>query len=191
MVALESVKQSIRADTSDNGSDSEIIPADAGVEDVCDDEIETVRSILTDVPREKGSVIPALQNVQDEYGYLPKFALQLIADHTGKSLSGVFSTASFYSQFHMEPRGEHTIRVCTGTACHVAGASEISEELQDELDVELDEITDDGQFTVEHVRCVGACGLAPVVTVDDTVHGPVESGDADEMIEKYSEDGGD
>jgi len=188
MVALESVKQSLQSDDADVESDSGLIPADAGVEDVCDEEIETVEEILTDVRADKRGVIPALQDVQDEYGYLPKFAFELIARHCRKSLADVYSTASFYSQFHLEPRGEHTIRVCTGTACHVAGAGEVSEELQDELDVGLDEVTEDGQFTVEHVRCVGACGLAPVVTVDDDVHGPIEPEDAETIVDEY--DGG-
>lgn len=191
MATLDSVRQSVQSGASDVENDTGIIPADAGVADVCDDEIETVQEILTDIPREEGSVIPALQDVQDEYGYLPKFTLQLIAEHTGKPLSGVYSTASFYSQFYMEPRGEHSISICTGTACHVKGADEISEELRDELGVELDEVTDDGQFTVEHVRCVGACGLAPVVTVDDDVHGPIEPGDAETIVNEYDENGGD
>lgn len=190
MATLQRVKQSLRSEESDAGADSDIIPADAGVEDVCDEEIETVEEILTDVRPEKRGVIPALQGVQDEYGYLPKFAFELIARHCEKSLADIYSTASFYSQFHLEPRGDYSVRVCTGTACHVAGADAVSEELQDELDVGLDEVTDDGQFTIEHVRCVGACGLAPVVTVDDDVHGPIEPEDAETIIEEY-DDGGD
>ncbi|WP_135664357.1 NADH-quinone oxidoreductase subunit NuoE family protein [Halorhabdus rudnickae] len=185
MATLERVKQSLGSDASDVGSDSGIIPADAEVADVCDEEIETVQEILVDVPTAQEGVIPALQDVQEEYGYLPKFTMELIAEHTGTSMAHVYGTASFYSQFHMEPRGEHTIKVCTGTACHVKGADEVSEAFCDELDVELDEVTDDGTFTVDHVRCIGACSLAVAVMVGDEVYGDVQPDDVDEVIEEY------
>ncbi|MEF8881665.1 MAG: NAD(P)H-dependent oxidoreductase subunit E [Halapricum sp.] len=186
MASLESIRQSVRGSDADvGGDDSEIIPADAGVEDVCDDEVETVRSLIADFPDDKEGVIPALQEVQGEYGYLPRFSMQLIADKCGTSMAHVFGTASFYSQFYLEPRGEHTIKVCTGTACHVKGADEISEEFCDELDVDLEEVTDDGQFTVSHVRCIGACSLAPAVMVGDNVHGNVTEEKVPGVIDEY------
>jgi NADH:ubiquinone oxidoreductase subunit E len=185
MATLERVKQSLRSETSDVGSEGGVIPADAGVKDVCDEEIETVEEVLADVTAAQDGVIPALQDVQEEYGYLPRFTMELIAEHTGTSMAHVYGTASFYSQFHMEPRGEHTIKVCTGTACHVKGADEVSEAFCDELDVDLEEVTDDGQFTVDHVRCIGACSLAVAVMVGDEVYGDVEPDEVDEVIEEY------
>ena len=185
MATLERVKQSLGSEDPDAGTGSGVIPADAGVEDVCDEEVATVREVLVDVPTAKEGVIPALQDVQEEYGYLPKFTMELIAEHTGTSMAHVYGTASFYSQFHMEPRGEHTIKVCTGTACHVKGADEVSEAFCDELDVELEEVTDDGKFTVDHVRCIGACSLAVAVMVGDEVYGDVQPDEVDEVIEEY------
>jgi NADH-quinone oxidoreductase subunit E/NADP-reducing hydrogenase subunit HndA len=186
MVPLEAVKQSLEVGDDDEAGGVPGIPgADADLEMVCDEEIETVRSILEGVPDGKEGVIPALQDVQDEYGYLPKFALELIAEHCGMSLGHVYGTASFYSQFYMEPRGDHTIKVCTGTACHVEGADEVSDAFCDELDVDLEAVTDDGTFTVEHVRCIGACSLAPAVMVGDQVYGGVEPDEVTDVIEEY------
>ncbi|MCU4717507.1 NADH-quinone oxidoreductase subunit NuoE [Halapricum hydrolyticum] len=189
MASLDSIRQSIHESDADvGGDDAEIIPADADVEDVCDEEVDTVRSLIEPFPDDKEGVIPALQEVQGEYGYLPRFSMQLIADKAGTSMAHVYGTASFYSQFYLEPRGEHTIKVCTGTACHVKGADEISEEFCDELDVELEEVTDDGQFTVSHVRCIGACSLAPAVMVGDNVHGNVTEEKVPDVIEEYRGD---
>ena len=186
MASLDSIRQSIRgSDVDVGGDDAGVIPADADVEDVCDEEVETVRSLIEPFPDDKEGVIPALQEVQDEYGYLPRFSMELIAEKCGTSMAHVYGTASFYSQFYLEPRGEHTIKVCTGTACHVKGADEISEEFCDELDVDLEEVTDDGQFTVSHVRCIGACSLAVAVMVGDDVHGNVTEEKVPEIIDEY------
>jgi NADH-quinone oxidoreductase subunit E/NADP-reducing hydrogenase subunit HndA len=186
MVPLEAVKQSLQTEDSENADDeSGILSAETDLDDVCDQEIETVRSILDEIPDGKEGVIPALQDVQDEYGYLPKFALELVADHCGMSLGHVYGTASFYSQFYMEPRGDHTIKVCTGTACHVEGADEVTEAFCDELDVDVEEVTEDGTFTVTDVRCIGACSLAPAVMVGDRVHGNVEPDDVTDVVEEY------
>lgn len=188
MGSLESVHQAIKAErTDDIGADTEVIPSDASVEDVCDEEVETVVSITADRPDTKEGVIPALQDVQGEYGYIPRFAMELIAEKCGTSLAHVYGTASFYSQFYLEPRGDYTIKVCTGTACHVKGADEISEEFCDALDVDLDDVTDDGRFTVSHVRCIGACSLAPAVMVGENVHGDVTEDDVPEIIAEYEE----
>lgn len=186
MVPLEAVKQSLNADEAgDSDGTSGILSAETDLDAVCDQEIETVQSILDDVPEGKEGVIPALQDVQNEYGYLPKFALELVADHCGMSLGHVYGTASFYSQFYMEPRGDHTIKVCTGTACHVEGADELTEAFCDELDVEPEEVTEDGKFTVTDVRCIGACSLAPAVMVGDQVHGNVEPDEVTDVIAEY------
>jgi NADH:ubiquinone oxidoreductase subunit E len=185
MVPLEAVKQSLRADDAVQDDATGVLSAETDLNEVCDQEEETVRSLLDGIPEGKEGVIPALQDVQDEYGYLPKFALQLIADHCGMSLGHVYGTASFYSQFYMEPRGDHTIKVCTGTACHVEGADQVTEAFCDELDVDPEEVTDDGAFTVTDVRCIGACSLAPAVMVGDQVHGNIEPDDATDVIEEY------
>lgn len=186
MEALERVQQTVRGgDGPRYDRESGVIPSDAGLEAVCDDEIETVETILDDHPERTESIIPALQDVQEEYGYIPRFAMELIAEACESTLAEVYGTASFYSQFYLEPRGDHTIKVCTGTACHVKGADEVSEAFCDELDVDLEEVTDDGTFTVSHVRCIGACSLAPAVMVGDHVYGDVETDGVQDIVEEY------
>lgn len=188
MGSLEAVHRAIRSEESGHsGVDSGVIPADAGVEDVCEEAVDTVRSITADRPDDKEGVIPALQDVQAEYGYIPRFAMELIAEKCGTSLAHVYGTASFYSQFYLEPRGDYTIKVCTGTACHVKGADEISEEFCEALDVDIDDVTDDGRFTVSHVRCIGACSLAPAVMVGENVHGKVTEDEVPDIIAEYEE----
>lgn len=186
MASLESIRRSVReSDVQSGGTDSGIVSADAGVADVCDEEIDTVNDLIAEYLDEKEGIIPALQAVQDEYGYLPRFSMELIVEKCGTSMAHVYGTASFYSQFYLEPRGEHTIKVCTGTACHVQGADEISESFCDELGVDLEEVTEDGQFTVSHVRCIGACSLAPAVMVGDNVHGNVTEEKVSGVVDEY------
>ncbi|AWB26435.1 NADH-quinone oxidoreductase subunit NuoE family protein [Halococcoides cellulosivorans] len=186
MEALERVQRSVQGgDGPRHDRESGVIPADAGLDSVCDDEIETVEAILDGYPARTESIIPALQDVQDEYGYIPRFAMELIASECDSTMAHVYGTTSFYSQFYLEPRGDHTIKVCTGTACHVQGADEVSESFCDELDVDLEEITEDGTFTVSHVRCIGACSLAVAVMVGDEVYGDVEPDGVDDIIEEY------
>ncbi len=141
--------------------------------------------ILEDLPQKRESVIPALQTVQKSKGYLPEKALEDISNHTDTPLAKVTGIATFYSQFYLEPQGEHTIKVCQGTACHIKGADEIFDELKRELDVTAGEVTDDGKFTLTNVRCLGACSLAPVMMVDEDVHGNLTPEKATEVLEEY------
>lgn len=142
---------------------------------------------LESLPEGQEGVLPALLEVQEMFGYLPEAALEFVAAEFDVPLANVLGIATFYSQFSLEPQGEHVIRVCMGTACHVNGAEDVLERFRNELDVLAGEVTDDGQFTLTTVRCVGACGLAPVVMVDDDVHGFSEPGEAASLIEDYEE----
>jgi NADH-quinone oxidoreductase subunit E/NADP-reducing hydrogenase subunit HndA len=177
---LESVEQAV---SDDGDGDESSASADGPHVEVCRDEL---RERLADLPDTDEGIIPALQSVQDLYGYLPPESLHVIAEKCGVSRSRVHGTATFYDQFYLEPRGDYTIKVCTGTACHVKGAGDVSEAFQDELGVDRDEVTPDGRFTIEHVRCVGACGLAPVIAIDDSVHGPLGPDDVTDVVEQYS-----
>jgi len=112
------------------------------------------------------SLIPILQETQSVFGHLPRAALIEIARYRRQPLSEVFGVATFYSQFHLSPRGQTIIRVCTGTACHVAGANEVLSVIAHELNVAVGATTDDLRFTLEAVACVGCCSLAPVAVVD-------------------------
>ncbi len=120
---------------------------------------------------QKGPLIPILQKTQGVYGYLPEEALQLIANRLGVSLSKVYGVATFYSQFYLERRGRHVLKLCDGTACHVKGAPTMMSAIKKEYDVDPGQTTEDYELTVEIVYCLGSCALAPVAVLDDQVMG--------------------
>ena len=134
-----------------------------------------------------GAMMPVLQEAQGIYGYLPKEVQEIIAQEMGVPLSEVFGVATFYSQFTLNPKGEHTISVCLGTACYVKGADKILAALEERLGIASGECTPDGFFSIESCRCLGACGLAPVMTVDGEVYGKVTPESAVEIIDSYYE----
>lgn len=132
-----------------------------------------------------GGLMPVLQEAQAIYSYLPIEVQQMIADGMGVSLSEVYGVATFYSQFSLTPKGEHIISVCLGTACYVKGADKILEAIEEELGIKSGECTDDGMFSIEACRCLGACGLAPVMTVDGEVYGKCTPESAVRIIRSY------
>lgn len=132
-----------------------------------------------------GSLIPVLQQAQDVCGYLPHAVQRYIARGLRMSPSVVFGVATFYSFFTLVPRGKHVIRVCLGTACYVKRSEEILDKIKDELDLEVGEITRDRKYSLEAVRCLGACGLAPVVVVGQDTYGDVAATKVMEIINKY------
>jgi len=132
-----------------------------------------------------GSLIHVLHKAQDLFGYLPKEVQLFVARRLDVPGAKVFGVVSFYSYFTTNPVGEHMISVCMGTACFVRGAEKIVDDFKAKLGVESGGTTDDKKFTLKDVRCIGACGLAPVVLVDDEVYGRVELADIDEILNKY------
>ncbi len=132
-----------------------------------------------------GSLIPVLQQAQEVCGYLPHAVQRHIAKGMKMSPSVVFGVATFYSFFTLVPRGKHVIRVCLGTACYVKRSEEILEKIKDELDIEVGEITRDKKYSLEAVRCLGACGLAPVVVVGQDTYGDMVSTKVMDIIKKY------
>ncbi|MDR1044846.1 MAG: NADH-quinone oxidoreductase subunit NuoE [Candidatus Adiutrix sp.] len=132
-----------------------------------------------------GALIPVLQGAQDVYGYLPVPVLEAIAERLVVPISQVYGVVTFYAQFHLEPRGKHIVRTCQGTACHVRGASKILDALKGNLGVAPGKATDDLQFTLETVACIGACGLAPVMMVDQSTHGRLTPDAIPEILDKY------
>ena len=134
-----------------------------------------------------GVIISVLEDVQEEYGYLPKEILIQISGLLDIYLSQLYSLATFYSAFTLKPRGKHTAHVCLGTACHVRGAPKIVDELSRELGVEPSDTTDDGMFTLETVRCIGCCSLAPVLTVDGDIYGYNTMDKVSKILAKYKE----
>lgn len=133
----------------------------------------------------QGALLPVLQEAQGIYGYLPIEVQQMVADGLGISLSEVYGVATFYSQFSLTPKGEHRISVCLGTACYVKGADKILEAIEDKLGIKSGECTPDGLFSIDSCRCVGACGLAPVLMIDDDVYGKMTVEQIDAILDKY------
>jgi NADH-quinone oxidoreductase subunit E len=119
----------------------------------------------------KGALIPLLQDVQKEYGYVPKEAIEIIAKELKILPIQIYEILTFYAQFYLSPRGKHTIKVCQGTACHVMGGKEILEYLSNKLGIKEGETTKDGMFSLERVACLGCCGMAPVIVIDDDFYG--------------------
>jgi len=120
---------------------------------------------------QEGRLIPLLQKVQAEDGYLSREGLLRIHEETGVPLSQIYGVATFYAQFRFTPVGKHTVKVCHGTACHVNGAEDISQAIREEIGAGHGETTADGLFSVEKVACLGCCSLAPCIMVDETTHG--------------------
>lgn len=131
-------------------------------------------------------VIPILQEIQETYGYLPEPVIRWVGDRTGIPLSRLYGIVTFYSQFHLEPRGKHMVKCCRGTACHVKGGKAVASAITDHLGVKDGGTTPDGRFTYETVQCVGTCFLAPVVMVDDDYHGELTRDGALRMLGRYS-----
>lgn len=133
----------------------------------------------------EGGLVPLLQEAQDLKGYLPREVLEQIAGGLNTSLAKVYGVATFYSQFHLKPRGKNIIRVCQGTACHVRGGTDIMSRFEKELGVGANETTLDLNFTLESVACIGACGLAPVITVNDNTHGRLTPDKIPGILDEY------
>jgi len=146
---------------------------------------EQIAQVIESYKGKKGSLIMVLHAAQKIYGYLPLPLQEFIADHMRIPLSEVFGVVSFYSFFSTTPRGEHTIRVCMGTACYVRGADKLVDALEEKLDVKVGGVTADQKFTLEVARCIGACGLAPAVMVDDHVHKTLSPAALDDMLGQY------
>ena len=148
---------------------------------------EQLLAIIEKHKGDKGAVMPILQEAQGIYGYLPIEVQQIVADKLGVSLEEVFGVATFYSQFSLTPKGKYNISVCLGTACYVKGAGALLEELTYQLGIQPEECTQDGRFSLTACRCIGACGLAPVLTVNDDVYGRLTPDDIPGILAKYQD----
>ncbi len=148
-------------------------------------EAAQINGILDKWKRDPDYLIEILQDVQETRRYLPKDAMRFVADELEVPLARVYQIATFYKAFSLEPRGRHEIQVCTGTACHVRGAARVVEALERELSVNAGKTTADGEYTLEAVRCVGACGLAPVVGIDEEIYGHLSPNKAAKQIARH------
>ncbi len=144
-----------------------------------------IQEILAPFRGRQVVLIPALQAVQEKFGYLPEMAMEEIGRVAGVSPNVVYGVASFYSQFRFVKPGEHMIKVCLGTACHVRGAAGLVESLERELGVESGKTTTDDKFSLETVRCFGSCALAPVIVFDEEVYGNLTTAKTKEILDKF------
>lgn len=149
--------------------------------------IKLIREVCASFNNEEGELINVLHQVQNKLGYLPAEVQELIAKELNMSAAKVYGVVTFYSFFTMLPQGEHPISVCLGTACYVRGSEQVLDELKRQLKIEVGETTADGKFSISALRCVGACGLAPVVMVGEKVHGRVAPTDVKKILEQYKE----
>lgn len=150
---------------------------------------QELQKVLESLKDMKGALMPALQHAQQIYGYLPIEVQKMVADGLGLPLEEVYGVATFYSQFSLNPKGKYKVSVCLGTACYVKGAGDIFNKLSTKLGVGNGECTPDGKFSLEACRCIGACGLAPVLTINEDVYGRLTNDDKelDDILAKYAE----
>ncbi len=146
-----------------------------------------LKEVIASHKSDKGALMPILQKAQEIYGYLPIEVQKIIAHEMDIPLEKIYGVATFYSQFTLNPKGKYTISVCLGTACYVKGSGDIFDELSKKLGINGGETTSDGKFTLVDCRCIGACGLAPVLTVNDDVYGRLTVDDVDGILAKYAE----
>lgn len=165
----------------------------SGVEDMAENDLEELaweekrklEKIIDSVDKPESQKIEILQKTQEEYGWLKGEHMKYIAGRIGTSYTDLYGIASFYSQFTMHPPGRHKVSVCMGTSCHVKGAEELMEELQELLNIGPGETTEDRRFSLNQVRCLGCCGLAPVVDIDGEIYSRVRASELEDILEDY------
>ena len=149
------------------------------------DQIDKIHSICDSFGNLEGELINVLHKCQETFGYLPAEVQEVISEKMGIPAAKVYGVVTFYSFFTMIPKGKHPISICTGTACYVRGAETVLAEFKKELDIEVGQTSEDGNFSLSCLRCVGACGLAPVVLVGDKTYGRVAPDDVRGIIDEY------
>ena len=146
---------------------------------------EKLKALIAKYKEVPGALMPVLQQAQGIYGYLPIEVQQMIAEGLNIPLAEVYGVVTFYSQFTLNPKGKYEISVCMGTACYVKGAGDLIDRITHILGIEPGEVTPDGKFSLTNTRCIGACGLAPVMTVNDDVYGRLKPEDIDGILRQY------
>lgn len=145
-----------------------------------------LQELIGRLKEQKGALMPILQGAQEIYGYLPIEVQKMIADGLNIPLEEVYGVSTFYSQFSLNPKGQYKISVCLGTACYVKGSGDVFSRLCTALGIQGGECTPDGKFSLEACRCIGACGLAPVMTINDEVYGRLVPDDIPTILAKYN-----
>ncbi len=147
---------------------------------------EETQKILENYPQEKDQLIGILNDIQERFGYIPKQSQIIISEYLSIPMAEIYGVITFYSRFTLAPKGKYNISICLGTACYVKGSQKLLDRAKEKLKIEPGEVTEDGKFSIDDVRCVGACGLAPVFMVNDEVYGNATVKEFDEIIDKYN-----
>ena len=153
----------------------------------CDEKLVKLQEIIAENKDKQGSLIHVLHEAQLIYGYLPIEVQKIIAEGMNIPLAEVYGVVTFYAQFSLKPKGEYKISVCLGTACYVKGADLVLDKLKESLDIQVGDCTEDGKFSLDACRCIGACGLAPVLTINDDVYGRLTVDDIPGILAKYAD----
>ena len=151
------------------------------------EQADKLKAIIDENKHDKSRLMAVMQQAQDIYGYLPIEVQQMIADGMDVPLEKVYGVATFYAQFSLSPQGKYNISVCLGTACYVKGAQTLVDALKEQLNIDIGECTPDGKFSLNACRCIGACGLGPVMTVNDEVYGKLTSDNIAGILAKYND----
>lgn len=146
---------------------------------------EQLLKVIAEHKGQDGAAIPVLHKAQEIYGYLPIEVQTMIAEGLEIPLAEIYGIVTFYTQFSLNPKGKYKIGVCLGTACYVKGSGDILEKIKSILGIDVDECTEDGKFSIEATRCIGACGLAPVITINEDVYGRLTVDDVEDILKKY------
>lgn len=146
---------------------------------------EKIEKILAKYEKDKSNLIQILNEVQETYGYIPRHAQLAISDYLEIKMTEVYNVVTFYSRFSLKPKGKYNVSVCLGTACFVKGSEKILDRLKEKLKIDVGQTTPDGKFSIEATRCIGACGLAPVFTVNEEVYGKATPELLDKVIDEY------
>ena len=146
---------------------------------------QELKAYIGEMKNVQGNLMPVMQKAQELFGYLSMDTMTMISEGLGVSVTEIYGVATFYAQFSLNPKGENVVSVCTGTACYVKGAKGILDEVINVLGIKVGETTPDGKFSLDACRCVGACGLAPVMMINDEVYGRLTVDDLDGILAKY------
>ena len=153
--------------------------------EITDQQMSDIIAIIDKYRDDQGALIPVLHEVQDYFGYLPIEVQKVISDELHVPLAEIYGVVTFYARFSTQPKGKYAISVCMGTACYVKGAGKILEKFENTLGIKAGEVTEDGMFSLDACRCIGACGLAPVATVNGEVYGKLVQADVQTICDKY------
>lgn len=154
----------------------------------CNDKNTMLEKILLKYSKDKSNLIQILNEVQESYGYISENSQKQIAEYLNMPMADIYGVITFYSRFSLKPKGKYNVAVCLGTACFVKGSEKILDKVKDILKIDVGQTTPDGKFSIEATRCIGACGLAPVFTINGEVHGKATPEMVEQVLKKYIEE---